>query len=113
MNRKAKLSHPSVDPPLIFSSPDLENKEKEKMKSITSSLLTLLLSTPTVVVGGGSVMADMEERFVDWMKLHDKGYQNTMEMLHRMDIWLENHGAYEAGGEEEANSDEKIKMCAV
>ena len=66
------------------------------MKSITSSsLLLLLLSTP---VAGGSktnekaTLSDLEGQFVTWMKFHDKAYENTIDMLHRMDVWLENHG---------------------
>ena len=57
-----------------------------------------VLDVGETVAGGKHVVVPhvldgtLEHTFMDWMKQHGKVYENTEDMLHRMEIWMDNHG---------------------
>jgi hypothetical protein len=59
-------------------------------------LSTLFLAVSAVGALPPNLEANMqvEDEFFAWMKEHEKAYENTSEMLHRMEVWIDNHGAW-------------------
>jgi hypothetical protein len=58
-------------------------------------LSALFLAVSAVGTPPPNLEANMqvEDEFFAWMKEHEKTYESTREMLHRMEVWMDNHGA--------------------
>mmetsp|Transcript_23549 Transcript_23549/g.65765 ORF Transcript_23549/g.65765 Transcript_23549/m.65765 type:complete len:361 (-) Transcript_23549:1509-2591(-) len=62
--------------------------------AFVATLLSASLLAVSPVVGDQTEKLDdssLKDRFMEWMKQHDKGYENTKELIHRMHIWADNH----------------------
>ena len=68
--------------------------------SLTWSALAAILSlAPEAAISqstGGNlkgVNANLKQNFFEWVKEHGKEYPDPKELLTRMEVWMDNHGA--------------------
>ena len=57
------------------------------LTTFLSALATMAMATDPHTLDG-----TLEHSFMTWMKEHKRIYENTNDMVHRMEIWMDNHG---------------------